>query len=908
MTVHLLETKLFVPRRRSGFVPREGLIARLNRGAESRLTLISAPAGFGKTTLLAEWLNADRAGSMQTAWLSLDESDNHPATFWTYLIGAIQTVCPGVGASTRDLLQADPAAIEGSLAGLLNEISSSSCEFVLVLDDYHVIEARPIHDGIAFMLDHMPPTMHLFITSRADPPLPFARLRARGQMTEIRAADLRFTADEAAAFLNNTMGLSLSAQDVASLEARTEGWIAGLQLAALSLQGRTDIAGFIAEFAGDDRYIVDYLVEEVLERQPPAVRQFLLQTSILDRLSGPLCDALTESEGGRATLEALERGNLFVVPLDDKRQWYRYHHLFADVLRAHLLEEQPDSAPALHARASRWFERNDQSAHAIRHALAAGDFARAAALIEIVFPEMLRHRQDVTLGTWLQALPDELIRLRPVLSTGYVGVLLHRGAIETVEGHLIDAEQGLDTAIHVDRGLDAPSGTAVYVDEEQFRDLPRMIALYRAGYSQLIGNLSDTTKYARLALELMPEDHPLRGGAMALLGLALWSSGDLEGAYSTYADGIARVHKAGYVIDSSTQMLADIRIAQGRLRDSLSMYERALQLASAQGAPPPQGTGDLHVGISEMYRERGDLAAATEHLLKSRDLGEGAALIENRYRWFVAMAAVKQAEGDLDRAIELLSEAERVYAGSFAPDVRPISALRTRLWLAQGRLSDALGWVRQEGLSADDDLSYLREFAHITLARVLIAESANGAGAQPLREAETLLARLLDAAEQGGRTGAVIEILVLMAIVQRAHGDVTAALIRLNRAMALAEPEGFIRVFVDEGEPIRDLLSHASRAGIDSAFSRRLLLAFGESTTDNPTPSAAVSNGLTEALTAREVEILRLMGTGLRNQEIADHLVISTATVKRHLANAYGKLGATHRTEALRRANELRLL
>ena len=402
----LLETKLHIPRRRQGLVARPRLVDRLSRGAESALTLVSAPAGFGKTTLLADWLATVVADGRGAAWLSLDQRDNDPALFWTYLIAALKTAVPGLGGSALSLLESPQPPMEVVLATLLNDLSAISNDVVMVLDDYHVIDARDVLDGMAFLLEHLPPQIHLVIASRADPALPLARLRGRGELVEIRAADLRFTPEEAAAYLNGVMGLGLTAEDVTALEGRTEGWIAALQLAALSMRGRDDVAGFIAGFAGDDRYIVDYLVEEVLQRQSDHVRHFLLQTSILDRLSGPLCDAVTGRDGGKAMLEALDRGNLFLVPLDDRRQWYRYHQLFADVLQAHLLDEQPDDVPELHRRASAWYEQNGEPSEAIRHALAAEDFERAADLVELAAPATRQYRQEVTLRRWLEALPD----------------------------------------------------------------------------------------------------------------------------------------------------------------------------------------------------------------------------------------------------------------------------------------------------------------------------------------------------------------------------------------------------------------------------------------------------------------------------------------------------------------------
>ena len=462
MPIALLETKLYVPRPRRGLVLRPRLSERLDRGTASKLVLVSAPAGFGKTTLLTEWLAARPAALADerlAAWLSLDRGDNDPASFWAYVIAALRTVASGVGESALALLDApQPPPIETVLTTLLNDLGAVAGEIVLVLDDYHVIDARDVQDGMAFLLDHLPPWLHVVIASRADPALPLARMRARGELAEIRAAELRFTADEAAAYLNEMMGLQLTARDVAALEGRTEGWIAALQLAALSMQGRDDVAGFIAGFAGDDRYVVDYLAEEVLARQPERVQAFLLQTSILGRLSGPLCDAVTGQGGGKAMLEALDRGNLFLVSLDDRRRWYRYHHLFADALQARLLDEQPGQVPDLHRRASEWYEQNGEQPEAVRHALAAGDFDRAAGLVELAIPAMRRTRQEARLRGWLEVLPDEVVRARPVLSVDFAGALLMSGELEGVEGRLRDAERWLEPATGDRRGTPRPFG------------------------------------------------------------------------------------------------------------------------------------------------------------------------------------------------------------------------------------------------------------------------------------------------------------------------------------------------------------------------------------------------------------------------------------------------------------------
>jgi LuxR family maltose regulon positive regulatory protein len=902
----LLETKLHLPRRRGGLVARPRLSERLSRGVESALTLVSAPAGFGKSTLLAESLAAVAVDGRSAAWLSLDRGDNDPMVFWTYVVAALRTATPGVGGSALALLQApQPPPIDAVLTTLLNDLGALERDVVLVLDDYHVIESREVQDAMAFLLEHVPPQLHLVIASRADPALSLARLRARGELVEIRAAELRFTSEEAAAYLTGVMGLQLTAQDVAVLEGRTEGWIAALQLAALSMLGREDVAGFIAGFAGDDRYIVDYLVEEVLQRQPERVQTFLLQTCVLGRLSGPLCDAVTGQDGGRAMLEALDRGNLFVVALDDRRQWYRYHQLFDDVLRARLLDEQPGQVPELHRRASAWYEQNGERSEAIRHALAARDHERAADLVELALPATRRHRQEATLRGWLEALPEELIQVRPVLSNGYAGSLLVRGEVEGVEARLRDAERWLDPTPERRPGSLAGSPEMVVVDEEAFRTLPAAIAVHRAGQARILGDVAGTMAYARRALDLVCEDDDLaRGGAAALLALAYWTHGDLGAAQRRYADAMASLEKAGHLSDviGCAIAVADIQIAQGLLREAMSTYERGLRVATVQAAPALRGAADMHVGMSVLLRERDDLGAALQHLLTSRDLGEYAGLPQNRYRRRVAMARIRQAEGDLDGAIDLLDDAQRLYVGDFSPDVRPIAASRARVWVAQGRWGEALGWACDRGLSVEDDLGYLREFEHITLARALMARSRAERDERDLREATRFLDRLLHAAEAGDRTGSVIEILVLQALVHQTRGDLPGALVPLERALTLAEPEGYVRVLVDEGPPMAVLLEAAAQRGIAAEYARRLRTALGAA--EDRTPALP---GMIEPLSERELDVLRLLGTDLGGPDIARELVVSLNTVRSHTKSIYAKLGVNSRRTAVRRAEELDL-
>ncbi|MCB0109903.1 MAG: tetratricopeptide repeat protein, partial [Caldilineaceae bacterium] len=704
---------------------RPRLLERLQNGLQRKLTLISAPAGFGKTTLISAWVTSRR---QPTAWLSLGAEESDPIRFLIYLVAALQSVAPAVGKGILALLQSpqpptDSAGREFVLTALLNEIAAIEGDTLLVLDDYHLLDAAAIDEALTFLLDHLPPQMHLVITTRIDPDLPLARYRVRGQLTEVRAADLRFTPTEAAEFLNQ-MGLSLSEEEVAALEARTEGWIAGLQMAALSMAGRADTAQFIQAFAGSHRFVLDYLAEEVLQRQPDHIRRFLLQTAILDQLSGPLCDAITGQADGQAMLEELERGNLFVVPLDDQRQWYRYHHLFADVLQARLMAEQPERVSSLHRRASEWYEQNALPAAAIRHAFAAEDFVRAAALVELAWPAIFKGFHPTTWLGWVQALPPDLVRTRPVLSVGCAWTLLDNGELETVEAHLCEAERWLE-----DPAPETGDEAMVVVNEAEFRTLPAVIATGRAYLARACGDASATIKHARRALDLLPEpEHYWRGVAAMFLGMAYWTSGELEAAYRAIVDSMASLQRAGHLHFQlvGTVVLADIRVVQGRLDDAVTIYERALQLASSPkkrpdtavagpGEPMLQGKANLHVGLGELHCERGDLESAAQHLQRAKALGKHALLPGGEYRLHIALARLQEAQGDLAGALVLLDEAERL-ENRDAPNAQPVAALKARLWVKQGRLAEALAWARDRGLLANDELSYPHEFEYITLA------------------------------------------------------------------------------------------------------------------------------------------------------------------------------------------------
>ncbi len=838
---------------------------------------------------------------MTAAWLTLDAQDNEPSTFWTYVIAALETAVPNVVASALSLLESPQPRTEFPLRALLNDLADLPSDVVLVLDDYHAIDRPEVHDGVAFILDQLPPLMHMVITTRADPPLPLSRMRASGELVEIRAADLRFTPDEAAAYLNGTMGLELAGADIAALEARTEGWIAALQLAALSMRGRSDMTSFIASFAGEDRYVVDYLVDEVLARQSEDIRNFLMKTAVLDRMSGPLCDAVTGRNDGRAMVEVLERANLFLVALDDRRRWYRYHQLFADVLRARLLDEQSDEVPELHRRASDWFERNGERSEAISHAMAARDFARAAELIELAIPEIRKARREMTLRSWLDAIPGDLVRARPVLSVGYVGALMSTGEFGRVEELLQSAEQWLETP-----ASDRSSAGMVVADAAEFDRLPGAIALYRTAQARVSGDVPATMDHARRALELVDEgDHLGRGGAAAFLGLAYWTTGDLDAAYRWFADGMASLGRAGHLSDvvGGAVTQADIQIAQGRLTEALATLERGLTLATGSGGTVLRGATDMHVGISEILRERNDLAGATRHLEAARRLGDQNGFPQSPYRARVVMARIHQAEGDPAGALRLLDEAESVYVAEFSPNVRPITALKARVWIAKGELSRAWAWARAHDISTAGTLAYVHEFEHATLARLLLAQGNHDASQETIREAIQLTERLLAAADDLGRNGSLIDVLVVQALARHAGGDVAGAIARLDRAVALAEPDGHVRVLLDEGQPMAALLKLAAKRRTAPDYLRRLL---AEAIPAHGRPIAR--QRLIEPLSDRELDVLRLLGTDLDGPDIARELVVALSTVRTHTKSIYSKLGVNSRRAAVRRAEELDLL
>jgi LuxR family maltose regulon positive regulatory protein len=874
-------------------------VERLNEGMHCKLTLISASAGFGKTTLVSEWV----AGcGRKVAWLSLDEGDNDPIRFLTYLIAALQTIAPNIGAGALAILQSpQPPPIESILIALLNEITSVLDNFVLVLDDYHVLDSKPVDLALTFLIEHLPPQMHLVITTREDPPFPLARLRARGQLTELRAADLRFTPAEATDFLNQVMGLNLSAEDIVALETRTEGWIAGLQLAALSMQGRSDAASFIKSFTGSHHFILDYLVEEVLGQQSESIQTFLLRTSILDRLCGPLCDAVlgSSSASGQETLEYLEHANLFIIPLDNERRWYRYHHLFGELLRQRL--GKPKEFAEFHQRASQWHEENGDLGAAFHHAVAAEDFARAAGLAEAAWQGMNESFQSAAWLGWAKKLPDKLIRTRPVLCTQIAQAFTDTGELEASELRLQDAERCLD-------------GSEL-ANEAQHKPLPAMIALNRAYNAQVQGDSAATVKYAELALQLIPEDDfDRRARAINILEVIHWASGNLESGIRGISDWMKSMTQLGnhFFVVASAFAVAEMLVSLGSLSEAERTYQDALQLAAQHGPEAEHITAHHHLGLSMIYRQRGDDTLAAHHMKRAAELGLQTTLVDWQYRWHVVQAQLREAEGDLETALTLLDEAKRVYVQTLLPDLRPIAALKVRIYLKQGRPDKARGWVAERGLSLADEVSYLHEFEHITLARLEIANP----------QVNALLDRLLQAAEAQKRCGSALDILLVQALAHEAQGNRPQALAALECALTLAEPEGYVRIFVDEGEPMRSLIKKQARNRDHplSSYAEKLLAAFTQPVAvpklatpaqHTAQPGASVihqKSDLIEPLSERELEVLKLLRSELSGPEIARQLIVSPNTFRTHTNNIYNKLGVNNRRAAIRRAEELNLI
>jgi LuxR family maltose regulon positive regulatory protein len=912
MSASLLTTKLYIPPTRAELVSRPRLIERLDEGLRSghKLTLISATAGFGKTTLLSAWVGARRALPQRIAWLALDEGDNDPARFWRYVIAALQMVNPKIGKTMQGALQSpQPPPPESLLTTLINDVAdvidATDGPLILVLDDYHVIEAEPIHQSLDFLLDHLPPELHLVIATREDPPLALPRLRGRGQVTEIRAADLRFTPEEAVQFLNTCMGLGLSAEDVATLESRTEGWIVGLQMAAVALQGlsrrgQADQRDFVATFAGDDRYVGDYLVEEVLRHQPPHVQSFLLQTSILERLCGPLCDAVTGQAGCRATLHELEEANLFLVPLDSRRHWYRYHRLFADLLRSRLEEAQPDQVPDLHWRASAWCEQKGFIPEAVSHALATPDYERAADLIERHGFTMMVRGESALAGRWLEALPQDAFHSRPLLCVGRAWVTLHPQAIESAERWMQEAER-LAAARSHEPIPDSPYPTV--------RDwITAHAALFRVAVARARGDPPEkVVEIAQQALDCLPEGETVMRGFVALwLGDAHSRLGDGEAAARAFA--LAR--QMGEATEGHVAALAVISQQayetwnRGQLRDLAKTCRDALRSlvapAERAGRRVPMACG-IYVLLGRVLLAWNRLEEAESALAEGMELARLCQERETQVGGYRELAHLRRAQGRFQEALALLDKAEPLC--TWAPLMIP--AHRARVWLAQAQqnphyLDLAIEWADGHAL---ENPGYYSHWL-LSLAWVRIAQY-RAYGQPDLEPIIHILDEQFQLAEEADSIGWRIDALLPQALALQALGQIDRALALLKRALHLGEPEGFVISFLDHRAPMAALLQEAAKRGIAVEYANKLLTAFdaaGYRAVGRP------SSPLLEPLSERELEVLRLLATRLSGPEIAEQLAISLSTLRSHTKSIYGKLNVHRRADAVERAEKLGLI
>ena len=903
----LLATKLYVPGPRPGLVPRPRLADMLDEGLARGLTLVCAPAGYGKTVLLTDWA---RRGPLPVAWLSLDAGDNDPARFWRHAAAALGRARPGLAERVGPLLGPPaPPSYEGLVTALINQLTAEpgADEALLVLDDYHLIDSEAVHESLGFLIEHRPPGLRVVLASRSDPPLPVARLRGRGQLTELRAAELRFTADEAAALLRHLAagaGAALPDAAVAALTARTEGWAVGLQLAGLSLRGHSDAAGFVAAFAGRHRYVLDFLAEEVLERQSEQVRTFLLETSVLERLSGPLCDAVTGRPDCQAQLEQVERAGLFLVPLDELRGWWRYHHLFADLLRARLQAEQPARLAQLHCNAAAWYEDHGLADDAIRHAVAAGEMTWAARLIERHFDTVYSLRGEAaTIHRWLTAIPGDMIETRPRL-------LMAQAQLAAASGRLDAVEPLLDAAEHAG-AVEEPFEPTIGRAASLLVNVPALKALCQAYLAQFRGDAEATAVLAARVLTESGAGESLAGSiAEGFLAVAEWLRGDLAAAERAFVSRIAAFRAAGQHTTAawSGYSLVQIQRAQGRLDAAARACQQMLEITAGPGGPPLPAAGPGYVGLAEVAYQRNELETALRHVTEGIELCRQFAYTPPLAAGLVTLAWIRQATGDPAGALAAIGEAELASPGP--PGLlNPVPAQRARLLLAQGDLAAAARWTEQRGLTTDDDPSYPREPGYMVLARVLLAQGKPG-------RALALLDRLHAAAVAQDRAGSLIEAGALRALALAAIGQETEAAVALAEVLTLACPRGYVRVFADEGQPMAALLTrllaaqradHAAEVPLD--YLALLQRAFDPRPASAPGRAAAAAvPGLVEPLTNRELEVLEMLAAGKSNQAIADQLVITLDTVKKHVSHVLDKLGAANRTEAVARARQLGLL
>ncbi len=896
----LLATKLYMPGPQPDLVPRSRLTARLDEGLARGLVLVCAPAGYGKTVLLADWSGRSRCPA---GWLSLDAGDNDPARFWRHAVAALDRARPGIGERLAPLLGPPaPSSFQGLVTALVNALAAQpgDGEAVLVLDDNHVIGSQQVHESLAFLLEHRPAGICVVLASRSDPPLALARLRAGGELAEVREAELRFTPAEAGELLQHAAS-ALPNASVAALAARTEGWAAGLQLAALSLRGHDDAAAFVAAFTGSHRYVLDYLGEEVLERQDRQLRTFLLETSVLGRLSGPLCDAVTGREGSQALLAEAERAGLFLIPLDEVRSWWRYHHLFADLLRARLAEERPGRVPELHRNAAAWYAEHGLAEDAIGQAAAAGEMLWAARIIEQHFDMVYNIRGEAaTIHRWLSVLPADVVRSRPRLLLAQALMAATSGHIEEVEP-LLDAV-GCTPPDWADESFEPTAGVATSF----LINVPATTTLHRGYLAQLHGDAEATAAFAAQALaESKPEERILSATAHGFLAVAEWLRGRVTEAERAFGSSVTGWRETGQLTTTAWRWyeLALVRHAQGRLGAAVLTCEQALDSLVTSGRSLP-AAGPGYVGLAEIAYQRDELDSALRHATEGIALCRQFVHTTPLANGLATLAMIRQATGDPAGALEAITEAGQAAPGP-AGLLNPVPAQRARLLLAQGNLPGAARFAQENGLGPDDEPDYARESGHLVLARVLLAQDRTG-------QALALLDRLHAAAAAQNRGDGLIEAAALLALARAATGAEAGAVSALAEALMMACPQGYVRVFADEGAPMAALLGRliaAQRTGRAAAsvplgYLTRLQRAFG------PGQPAADSgpSGLVDPLTSRELEVLEMLAAGRSNQAIARELVVTLDTVKKHVSHVLGKLGAANRTEAVARARELSLI
>ncbi len=909
----ILVTKLYIPPARAELVRRPALIERLNVGLDRKLTLISAPAGFGKTTLVSEWVEGlqetgkRKSHPIKFAWLSLDVEDNDPVRFLSYFIAAMNRnteIGPEIGQSASSLLQSpQPPSTNTILTSLINEVVSAPVRIVFVIDDYHLIESEPIHQALVFLLDNLPPQFHLVIVTREDPQLSLSKLRASDQLTEIRAADLRFTSSEATEFLNRVMGLNLSAEDVEGLETRTEGWIAGLQLAAISIKGYSDASGHIKAFTGSHRLVLDYLIEEVLESQPASTKRFLLHTSILKRLTGSLCDAITGENDGQATLEALEHANLFINPLDEQRQWYRYHHLFADLLQRQLHLLQDNLACELHLRASRWYEQNELQMEAIEHALSGKDFERAADLIEQQAEAIWERGEHAKLLRWTNKIPKEILFTKPNLAIFLAWVQLETGEVHEAEMSL----QAINQMIHSYQ-VEGSIGSQGESSHPKTSHLKSRILVMRAMIGFRQADVPGIIKHAREALESLPEtDLSWRAIAAMALGDSQYIAGDMNAANRALSEAIRISREAGniYIMIYASIKLAIILQYQCKLHQALAICRELMAYIEAHGLSESSMNGLLHAEWGEILWDLNDIDRALELVSRGIQLSEREIDLTNLSWTHLVLVKILYARREFSEGLRTISNLEKMVGEAQLPPwiVSRIAAWKAKIWLAQGNIDAVQIWVHERQLQTNDDIQTTREVEYLVLARFLLSQGN-------LDEAVSLLERLLESAEAGGRVTRMIEMQLVLSLVLHEQGESEKAISVLKKSLALAQPEEHIRLFVNEGPVIAQLLNEALNYGIANAYIPRLLVAFSKTA-----PGEAISahtqvdqSGMIEPLSEREIEVLQLIAKGLTNQEIASRLYLSLNTIKVHTRNIYGKLGANNRTQAVAKARALGLL